>query len=67
MRVFLQLFIAILLCLFLQFVLLGQTVTAKSAPTPSAERYILMDETTGRVLLEKMHMNAYLLRVSQNS
>lgn len=53
MRVFLQLFIAILLCLFLQFVLLGQTVTAKSAPTPSAERYILMDETTGRVLLEK--------------
>lgn len=53
MRVFLQLFIVILLCLIFQFVLFGQTVIAKAEPTPSAERYILMDETTGRVLLEK--------------
>lgn len=54
MRIFIiSITISLVICCFLPQPIYGQAIDTTEGPSPSADHYILMEETTGRVLLEE--------------
>jgi len=52
MRIFIVLFMVICMASFLFFPIEGQAIGDNKEPVPSTDHYILLEQTTGRVLLE---------------